>query len=305
MNTFNYTNSESGEEFNHNINQFLFDIQKKLFSNICLAQQNNFINYNKINGSSSYEIEEGENTVPLTNFTYFPKEELKNPKIQQPQNMTLNCDNLNVNLRFKIENNKDSFLQRKLSRDTESASSGSSKQTKKEIIRYNIPFFDTFILTKGKRENIDKTIIRKWKKFLKNNHRSKQINLDHFQNSEFWKSFIELNMAPPFSFKDGNENIEFKSFNTNYLVWLFSHAASIELYEVFIQDQFDNIFLKMSTKFTASKSGKLQTYIKDFAKIFCTPVAVGNEKSKRSSISSCVRTDADYSSHSSLDLHEQ
>ena len=72
-----------------------------------------------------------------------------------------------------------------------------------------------------KRENIDKAIIRKFFKLLKN------TSCDSTKREGILNEFTISKLLPPFKYK----SIEFKTVNTSYLVWLFSHAEIREEYQ--------------------------------------------------------------------------
>ena len=61
-----------------------------------------------------------------------------------------------------------------------------------------------------KRENVDKKILRKFKKFLKHKLKEKADNeiKNYIKNNGFWPDYIKMNLMPPFSYE--KENISFK-----------------------------------------------------------------------------------------------
>jgi len=67
------------------------------------------------------------------------------------------------------------------------------------------------------------------------------------------------------------ENVEYKSFNTTYMVWLMSHKGAVELYEIFINEHFEEILNMFISKFNLKEGEELQqlrVYIKNLASIF-------------------------------------
>jgi len=151
--------------------------------------------------------------------------------------------------------------------------------------KYKIPFFKDFSVKFTKRENIDKKILRKFRKFLKDKTKKNMINwemlgLNNVQK-KFWICFIGDNLLPPMKYvnKESNENVDFKSFNTNYMVWLLSHKGSVELYDLYLNEQYMevlNIFIiKFALKDT-EELNQLQVDIKNLAHIFHT--AIDNEE---------------------------
>jgi hypothetical protein len=83
-----------------------------------------------------------------------------------------------------------------------------------------------------KRENIDKKLIRKFRKSLK----TKLKNDLHL--SKFLKDFISESLFPPFSF----EGKVFKSFNASYMFWIFCHKEILEYYEEYININLSHLY---------------------------------------------------------------
>jgi len=145
----------------------------------------------------------------------------------------------------------------------------------KEKVKYKIPFFKDFNIKFTKRENIDKKILRKFRKFLKDKMKKNLLNwyvlgLNSIQK-EFWINFIGENLMPPMKYKDIVESIEFKSFNTNYMVWLLSHKGSVELYNYFINERQEDVADTFISKYNLKNHEEIQQlylYIKSLAYIF-------------------------------------
>jgi hypothetical protein len=118
-----------------------------------------------------------------------------------------------------------------------------------------------------KRENVDKKIIRKFRKFLKD--LLKKNKLPHI--SEFWIIFIKNNLLPPVQYSNSNigEEINFKSFNTNYLLWLFSHDGGIDLFNLFKDIKYIEI-IEMFTDVVKTQTDEydLRKYLDAFAMIY-------------------------------------
>jgi len=151
----------------------------------------------------------------------------------------------------------------------------SEKTKEKEKIKYKIPFFKEFNIKFTKRENIDKKILRKFRKFLKDKMKKNAINwyvlgLNSIQK-EFWINFIGENLMPPMKYKDITESIEFKSFNTNYMVWLLTHKGSVELYNNFINERQEDVADTFIAKYNLKNHEEIQqlnSYIKSLVYIF-------------------------------------
>jgi len=109
--------------------------------------------------------------------------------------------------------------------------------------RENHPFLKAFHTKFIKKENLDKKIIRKFIKFIKVYY-SENKNFFIFQkNALFWKKDNIQKLLPPTKLVDNNNGnfIEFKSFNAQYLIWLFNQEGMCELYNIFIKKEIENI----------------------------------------------------------------
>lgn len=139
------------------------------------------------------------------------------------------------------------------------------KETKSKLKKFQFRF--------TKRENIDKKILRKFRKFL--SQRIKK-NDDFIQkivlNNDFWISFINKNLLPPFIYPP--ENKTFKSFNTRFLLWIFEHDNSSELYSYYIKSNYQVLVEIFSNKFGLKEGNEefalLKNYINSFAQVFGT-----------------------------------
>lgn len=130
-----------------------------------------------------------------------------------------------------------------------------SRCTKDKICLKNVNFNFT------KRENIDKTIMRKFRKFVYYGIKSNFLrnNID-----PFWKEFTSQKYLPPFR----TEHIEFKSFSTSYMIWVFSHPDGIELYDLFINAKLDEIIHDFSRKYEIIQISELRDYLTNANRIF-------------------------------------
>jgi len=151
---------------------------------------------------------------------------------------------------------------------------------------YKAHFIRDFKVKLTKRENIDKKkLLRTFRKFLKEKLRRGALNLETMNvNIGFWKDFINENILPPFKYYDQEcgKIFEFKSFNTNYIVWLLSHKGSVDLYEIFIRE-FASKMMKIFKENYKLEDGEeleqLDFYIKNLTNIFHT--AIERDKQER------------------------
>lgn len=97
-------------------------------------------------------------------------------------------------------------------------------------LKNQIPFLKSFHPKFIKKENIDKKILRKFRKVLKKDVKINEVkdNIDY----DFIASFVVKNLLPPMKY----EETEFKSFNTKFLVWLFSKNGMEEIYDKFVNE---------------------------------------------------------------------
>eukprot|EP00340_Litonotus_pictus_P011505 CAMPEP_0170538656 /NCGR_PEP_ID=MMETSP0209-20121228/103451_1 /TAXON_ID=665100 ORGANISM="Litonotus pictus, Strain P1" /NCGR_SAMPLE_ID=MMETSP0209 /ASSEMBLY_ACC=CAM_ASM_000301 /LENGTH=437 /DNA_ID=CAMNT_0010840407 /DNA_START=230 /DNA_END=1543 /DNA_ORIENTATION=+ len=99
----------------------------------------------------------------------------------------------------------------------------------------SIKFLEIFKLYNVKRENIDKTVIRRYIKYLKNYFRRKElVRLRLSPGSSQTKEKQSLNMST-FLPSLNPQKHQFKSFNNSYLHWFFSHSTFDLHYSRFIQ----------------------------------------------------------------------
>lgn len=108
-------------------------------------------------------------------------------------------------------------------------------------------FLKEFYFKFSKRENIDKYILRKLRKFFKEKLRKNKLFLSKLNlntaEKEFWTNFIIRIPYPPMSYRDGEtgKTFDFKSFNTSFMLWFFSHIGANQIYELYLQESFDSI----------------------------------------------------------------
>ena len=124
-----------------------------------------------------------------------------------------------------------------------------------------------------KRENIDKKILRKFRKYLKDKFKKKdeEVNLIISAN-KFWYHFINQNLLPPFVYEV--EEKEFKSFNTGYMCWVFEHNAADELYNLFIKVHYEKLMAHFETKYKLNPKEEEYNLLKNYLNTL--PAIFGN-----------------------------
>ena len=152
------------------------------------------------------------------------------------------------------------------------------KNENKKRYRDSQPFLKTFNTKFIKKENIDKKIFRKFRKYFKKYYNENK-NLSIFQRNQiFWKKFNSENLLPPLKIKSYNDKIlEFKSFNAQYLIWLFSQEGISELFRIFIDNEGENIIKDFITEYNLAQTkdvnivDKLRNYINKIPEIYNSP----------------------------------
>ena len=137
----------------------------------------------------------------------------------------------------------------------------------KDIKTKKLPIIKEFNLKFIKRENIDKKVLRKFKKYLKDLYKKNKLN----NISKFWQLFILDNLMPPMIFKNIqlNENVYFKSFNTTYMLWLFSHPGGDELYTLFYDNNYQKLINSFNNLISAEDDkSAIINYLSNFAYLY-------------------------------------
>lgn len=143
-----------------------------------------------------------------------------------------------------------------------------------ETITDKFPLLKNFRPKYTKRENIDKKIIRKFKIYLKHQYKRKIIDFEETGIDKlFWIMFINGNIFPPMKFLDTttNELVEFKSCNSNYLVWIFSKNSASVFYRQFVLYKFNDTFQEIKLDYNIkdpNELAQLDYYIKNMDNVF-------------------------------------
>ena len=146
---------------------------------------------------------------------------------------------------------------------------------------------------KIKRENVDKKILRKFKKYLKHKMREKTDNeVKNYiknNNNQFWPDYISMNLMPPFSYE--KEDISFKSFNSKYLCWFFDHKYSQELYNIFISKSFDELLNLIMKDYEINEESEDYKLLKIY--INTMPMIYGDDTGSTTFSSNIAESDVD------------
>jgi len=145
----------------------------------------------------------------------------------------------------------------------------------KEKLKNLVPFLKEFNPKFLKKENIDKKILRKFRNFVKSIWKADKIYFDSI-DKQFWNNFCSMNLLPPMRYVDSDNNlVEFKSFNTNFMLWLFSKCGTDDLYREFtiksgqnILQNFIDAYDLINNKEEIDVIVKLQFYIANIPEIY-------------------------------------
>ena len=295
----------------HLILNFEEEIEKNNENNIFnknhnfLDENNLYLFNNRISNENEFDIEEEEVEKPFNDLTFFPKDLCQNKEFEFPFNKLLNenieenysiknndlinnlsYDNKNNNLIINDINNDNSnnnlhiknnglFLITSVKIENKSLPN-SSINGKESIKSYKLDSrkkkIKEFKFKLFKRENLDKKILRKFKKFLKAELKGENdIEIKNFiNNNGFWLDYISMNLMPPFFYE--KENISFKSFNTQYLCWLFEHKFSLELYNIYIKTNYEKLLPIIKKAYNLDENSDdfilVQTYLNTMPLIY-------------------------------------
>lgn len=179
----------------------------------------------------------------------YPNNRITTKEIQQDVDMSSDLEESRKNSTTLDMGTQDQIKQSSVkSNNSENSSKSQMLQIQKfgvhepSFVKEKIPFLKDFKFKPIKRENLDKKVLRNFRKFLKklmsNNMIEEEILV---YDNEFWTDFLRTNLLPPMIYKTKNEVVEFKSFNTSYMYWLFYHKYSTDLYNKFIDEKSDFI----------------------------------------------------------------
>ena len=145
--------------------------------------------------------------------------------------------------------------------------------------KQKLPYSRRFNPKFTKRENLDKKIVRKFRKFLKEYYWKNPQIFDICTNKEFWLKFVNEDVFPPSSFTYLGQSYHFKSFNTSYICWVFSQKNSEYYFSIFVKEKGKTVYKSIYEKYwrkinelsdndKIEVSKHLEFYIYSFAYIF-------------------------------------
>ena len=182
-------------------------------------KENQIINF-QFDNNINYLIKNNNNNYEIFKDSFIFESLIKN-EIENNKNKKINNNIKNIKLNTSISNRRSKHEQK-----------NNNSLRKQKLKEFQFKF--------TKRENVDKKILRKFRKFLKDKSKKNFYEVTNIlSNSKFWYDFITQNLMPPFIYL--TEKKEFKSFNTTYMSWVFEHKFSLELYNIFIKYSFKNL----------------------------------------------------------------
>ena len=239
------------------VNHVIFENKNELINYNFYSDLNNNLKNNNLNLINSTNDENNKNKNIIINLN----NEENNKNNNNTESISLNSNSIGTKRNSKITIN----------------SRGSVKSYKSDLRKKKIKEFKFRQL---KRENVDKKILRKFKKFLKNKSKEKENNeiKSFIKSNEFWSEYIKLNLMPPFNYD--KENITFKSFNTQYLCWFFEHKFSLELFNIFVRDNYEILLNMIKEAYTLNENTDDYSLLKNY--INTMPLIYGKESENRS-----------------------
>ena len=292
-------NLNKNEQINFNLN---FDEINKI-----KTRKTSTISINNNNNNISQKINlENFNNINDSTVGDFDREISSMHSFSNQSNMDTDIKILKKKNKYLFEKNKIKIPE-KILKDPSSNYNFYSRQfipknTKKsEKFKNSVPFLKEFNPKFLKKENIDKKILRKFRNFVKyfteNKNanapksllklKTKEINLSEkeeyiLQNSnenKFIVEFYKENLLPPMNYsnEENNVTIQFKSFNTNYMLWLFSQKNMSEIYNLFAENMGTEILNEFIESYNLEKIDQskeigiinlLKDYILSIGKIY-------------------------------------
>ena len=234
---------------NNNLNSNNNNMNNKSFGNITLNEgkmENYFDENDKLKIKKNLMFLKLSKSSSLSSTNSVTKETFYNSN----NNKSVLNDNNNKKI-FNVTKPSEDFLASNLKLNMSSCQfSYKSKRGRKKILLSGI-----------KTEVMDKAFLREFKKYLKfNNKKFKNI---YDEDSVFWKEFLSK-ATPPFCFRWGDKKLEFKSYNKNFMKFIFSRTGVNTLYMKFINENRDINFNKLFKK----KKNNLDYYTLAFYKFY-------------------------------------
>ena len=117
------------------------------------------------------------------------------------------------------------------------------------------PFLKTFNPKFLKKENIDKKIFRRFRKYVRKLYKTNSESQIFSENKEFWEIFYKNNLLPPVKITTKkNFEITHKSFSNQYLLWLFNQQGVSKLFKNFVNDEKESVITSFVIEYNLENS---------------------------------------------------
>ena len=247
-----------------------------------------FIKDTTMQDTYSYEMNGRFNTmsVPKLNDNYNKHNSSNSNKITNEISLSQSLDSFDSNEPSKCSclngtNNQTTRQSSNLSMTSVNSAGYYNKKFKMKEFQFHF----------SKRENIDKYVLRKFRKFLKETYKQSQDKqiISILSKDKFWYDFIAINLLPPFVYP--YESMEFKSFNTTYMAWIFSHSYSIELYNIFIATNLQSLLEYFCHKYKQQQNDEDYLSLKNYLNAMAIVFSPNRTSTTESTVKSEVATD--------------
>jgi len=269
-----HDNNNNSFEFQINTNSHSRKNSKEFnnINNIINSDNDNYDNYNNNiinnnNNNNSNNIHDlftsnSSNANNYNNNTNYTNENYNyNNNYNNTNNNYSNNDNNNQQYQLKedikiIENKKTIKINKE-----------------EETLYKKLPILSSFKPDYAKRETIDKKTIRAFRHFIISENKCKRFQISKLNKDySFYILFINGNILPPVNILNENtgEYINFKSFNSNFLLWFFSREGMKDLYNQWINMQGNILIESISKNYKLDENRKklLKNYIYNLPNIF-------------------------------------
>lgn len=275
-------------------NQCFFTVDTEKLYNFEEEMINKFLEYNSFIRDTSFDFDsfvsmQYMNQIPQFNTNCFMEAEIldygttrcnvENPC--QPEKLSFCSESTTHD--HKIQNVDEQLIKTNISQET---ILNCNKKAKFTVV-YDLKlqneenkFPEDFKFKFVKRENIDKKILRMFRRFLKEKDKHNKIQgILKGKDIIFWSNFIYCNLLPPMTYVENDKKFEFKSFNTKYMQWLFSHKDADMLYRSFYDQQEKFIQYSLVKKLKIKKQTdqiRLIQYIQHMGQLFSGTIDIHN-----------------------------
>jgi len=209
----------------NNFNNNIFNYSNKYINS-------NFINSNCINSNANSTISNSQNN-----------DKIKNNLVKN--NFDKTKDNLYINAIRDKSSNYNYYRKNYIPKSNKD----------QDRLKDQIPLFKNFNPSYIKRANIDKKIIRKFRNFLKSQNNNNNNNFN-----SHWNLFIQGKLLPPFKIFDDilKKEIQFKSYNTNYLIYIFQLENAYNLYNQFLKKEAQKVLDNLIRDYNLEKKDDIE-----------------------------------------------